>query len=89
MGVIDQETTGGLERKFGSADALAKAAELTARGHLVPAVTYSTPVLPEVRRAAQLDKGAALDTQASGPMQTATVEAERCLRCYRLSGVLV
>ena len=36
-------------------------AELTARGHLVPAVTYSTPVLPEVRRAAQLDKGAALD----------------------------
>ena len=32
MGVIDNETTGGLELKFGSAEALAKAAELVATG---------------------------------------------------------
>ena len=32
MGVIDSETTGGLELNFGSAEALAKAAELVAKG---------------------------------------------------------
>ena len=31
-GVIDQQETGGIELKFGSAEALTRAAELTARG---------------------------------------------------------
>jgi len=37
-------------------------AELTDLGHLVPAVTYSTPALPVVQRVAQLDRGAAMNT---------------------------
>lgn len=36
-------------------------AELTERGHLVPAVTYSTPALPTVHRVTQLDRPAVVE----------------------------